>query len=148
MDANVKQILESLKCIGGFAKGKKTQSFFGTDVKELTLSQLDLMAYLYEHKKEKMSALAKYAGVKMPSMTETVNKLVALGVVKREHDEKDRRTVWVYVTKDVEKMVCGHINNKNKMIIKLLDVLTAQEKTQLAAIMKKIEKKIEKEQKQ
>jgi DNA-binding MarR family transcriptional regulator len=148
MEDYVKLILENIKAISGASKHKKSDSFFGEDCKELTLAQLDLMAYLYEHKREKMSSLAKYAGVTMPSMTETVNKLVSMGVVEREHDENDRRTVWVHVTKDVEKMVCGHINKKHESLSGLMDVLTLKEKQQALSILQKIRKQIEREQKQ
>jgi len=45
----------------------------------MTIAQLDTMAYLYEHKKAKMSELAKNAGVKMPTMTDMINKLWQAG---------------------------------------------------------------------
>jgi DNA-binding MarR family transcriptional regulator len=145
MDSTVKEIMECMRAVSGFAKAKKSPHFMSSGVKDLTLAQLDLMAYLYEHKKAKMSDLAKQAGVKLPSMTETVNKLVSLGVLKREHDEKDRRTVWVHVTKDVEKMVCGHIKTKEEEFSKVMEVLTEKEKEQALNILKKIRKKMERE---
>jgi DNA-binding MarR family transcriptional regulator len=145
MDETVKQIMEALRAVSGFAKAKKSPHFMASGVKDLTLAQLDLMAYLYEHKKAKMSDLAKQAGVKLPSMTETVNKLVSLGVLKREHDEKDRRTVWVHVTKDVEKMVCGHIKTKEQEFSNVMEALTEKEKEQTLNILKKIRKKMERE---
>lgn len=144
MDQIVKEIMECARNMAGFIKGKKNPHFMASGVKDLTLSQLDLMAYLYEHKKAKMSDLAKHTGVKMPSMTETINKLVSLGVLKREHDEKDRRTVWVSVTKDVEKMVCGHIKTKETWVSNIMEALTAQEKKQALNILQKIQKKMEK----
>src|ERR1035437_9311847 len=145
MDETVKQIMECMKALSGFAKPRKSTHFMASGVKDLTLSQLDLMAYLYQHKKAKMSDLAKHTGVKMPSMTETVNRLVSLGVLKWEHDEQDRRTVWVHVTKAVEKMVCGHIKSKEEQFSAIMEVLTGTEKKQALNIMKKIRNKIERE---
>jgi len=145
MDETVKQIMGCMMAVSGIAKKRKSPHFMHSGVKDLTLAQLDLMAYLYEHKKAKMSDLAKHSGVKLPSMTETVNKLVSLGVLKREHDEKDRRTVWVHVTKDVEKMVCGHIKTKEEEFSKIIGVLTDKEKEQALAILKKLLKKMERE---
>ena len=145
MDQTAKEIMECVRNMAGFIKGRKSPHFMGTGMKDLTLSQLDLMAYLYEHKRAKMSDLAKHTGVKMPSMTETVNKLVSLGVLKREHDEKDRRTVWVSVNKDVEKMVCGHIKQKETWVSNIMEALTPQEKKQALNILKKIQSKMERE---
>ena len=99
------------------------------------------MGYLYHHKRAKMSELARNANVKMPSMTESVNKLVRLGALTREHDEKDRRTVWVSITKNVEEMVGMHIRQKDDEINSLMSALTEKEKDQAINIMKKIIKK-------
>ena len=145
MDETVIQIMRTVKAISGIVKKQKGPHFMESGVKDLTLSQLDLMAYLYEHKKVKMSDLAKNAGVKMPSMTETINKLVALGVLKREHDEKDRRTVWVYLNKEVERMVQSHIKSKEKQFTMIFDVLSETEKKQALNMLKKIQKKMERE---
>ena len=143
MDETVKEIMECMRSLMAAAKPQKGAHFMKSGVSDLTLSQLDLMAYLYEHKRVKMSDLAKHAGVKMPSMTETVNKLVSLKVLQREHDEKDRRTVWVSVTKNVEKMVCAHIRSKEEQFSGIMGVLTSQEKKQALNILKKIQKKME-----
>lgn len=145
MDETVIQIMRTVKAISGMVKRQKGPHFLESGVKDLTLSQLDLLAYLFENKKAKMSDLAKNAGVKMPSMTETVNRLVALGVLKREHDEKDRRTVWVYLNKEVERMVQSHIKNKEKQFTMIFDVLSENEKKQALNILKKIQKKMERE---
>ena len=145
MDETVIQIMRTVKAISGIVKKQKGPHFMESGVKDLTLSQLDLLAYLFENKKAKMSDLAKNAGVKMPSMTETVNRLVSLGVLKREHDEKDRRTVWVYLNKEVERMVQSHIKIKEKQFTMIFDVLSETEKKQALNILKKIQKKMERE---
>ena len=110
---------------------------------DMTIAQLDTMAYLYEHKRAKMSELANNAGVKMPTMTDMINKLVKLGAVKREHDESDRRTVWVFITKDVEKMVFSHMKQRDEAIAHIMDVMSEHEKKQVAAILKKVVNSLE-----
>jgi DNA-binding MarR family transcriptional regulator len=112
--------------------------FFKLGVMNMTISQLDTMAYIFEHKKAKMSELAKNAMVKMPTMTDMINKLIKAGTVKREHDEKDRRTVWVSITKDVEKMVAFHLNKRDESIASLMKALTEDEKKQSVGILKKL----------
>ncbi len=143
MDELTKELVIMLKSMSPFAKGRKVQSPFKGGVKDITISQLNLMAFLYEKKKAKMSELAKFAEVKLPSMTDTVNRLVGMGLLKREHDEKDRRTVWVHITKNVEKMVCGHIKQKDDEVSGLMSVLSTEEKKQALNILKKLKKYME-----
>ncbi|HRU39227.1 MAG TPA: MarR family transcriptional regulator [Candidatus Goldiibacteriota bacterium] len=139
MDDISKEIVASIRRMQKFFKDKgRTSHFFEPGVMNLTLSQLDTMAYLFERKKAKMSDLAKNLGVKMPTMTDTVDKLIKSGMVKREHDEKDRRTVWISISKDVEKMVAMHLKMRDEAVAKLLNALNDKEKRQASKILKKI----------
>jgi DNA-binding MarR family transcriptional regulator len=146
MEKKTEEILDGIRAISVFFRKRKSPGFFGTGVRDITISQLDLMAYLYEHKRVKMSDLAKHTGVKMPSMTDTIGRLVDMKMVKREHDEEDRRTVWVSITKDVEKMVCKHIVQKNEEVSQLMEVLTEQEKSTVINILAKLKNKLERVQ--
>ena len=146
MEKKTEEIMEGIRAVSFFFRKKRNHAFFGPEARDITISQLDLMAYLYEHKKAKMSDLAKHTGVKMPSMTDTISRLVDMKMVKREHDEEDRRTVWVSITKDVEKMVCKHIAQKNGEISELMEVLTEQEKTMVINILAKLKTKLERVQ--
>jgi DNA-binding MarR family transcriptional regulator len=144
MDASSREIIGSIRCMQKFFKGKAPKAhFLKFGVMNMTVSQLDTMGYLFEHKRAKMSDLAKNAGVKMPTMTDMVNKLLKSGLVVREHDEKDRRTVWISITKHVEKMVAFHLRKRDEAIAALMSVLTAEEKKQAASILKKITKSLE-----
>jgi MarR family transcriptional regulator, organic hydroperoxide resistance regulator len=144
MDRYAREIISSIR---GMQKAMKNQApkahFFKLGVMNMTISQLDTMGYLYEHKKAKMSELAKNAGVKMPTMTDMIDKLKKCGLVKREHDDKDRRTVWVSITKDVEKMVAFHLNKRDESIASIMKVLTEDEKKQAATILKKLVNSLE-----
>ena len=144
MDQVSREIIGSIR---GMQKAMKNQApknhFFKMGVMNMTVSQLDTMAYLYEHKKAKMSELAMNAGVKMPTMTDMINKLLKTGIVKREHDEKDRRTVWVSITKDVEKMVAYHLKKRDEAVISIMKVLTEDERMQAASILKKLVNSLE-----
>ena len=144
MDQCSREILDSIR---GMQKAMKSQApkahFFKLGVMNMTLSQLDTMGYIFEHKKAKMSELAKNAGVKMPTMTDMINKLTTCGLVKREHDEKDRRTVWVSITKSVEKMVAFHLNKRDEAVASILKALNVEEKKQAAFILKKLVNSLE-----
>jgi DNA-binding MarR family transcriptional regulator len=144
MDQNAREIISSIR---GMQKAMKNRApkghFTKMGVMNMTVSQLDTMAYLYEHKRAKMSELAKNAGVKMPTMTDMINKLIKAGTVTREHDEKDRRTVWVSITKDVEKMVAFHLKKRDDAIVGIMKVLSEEEKKQAASILKKLVNSLE-----
>lgn len=144
MDQNSRQIIDSIREMQKYFKSKAPHDrFFKMGVMNMTLSQLDTMAYLYEHKRAKMSELSKNAGVKMPTMTDMINKLLKSGLVKREHDEKDRRTVRVSITKNVEKMVAFHLKKRDEAVASIMKVLSEEEKTQAVNILKKLVKSLE-----
>jgi MarR family transcriptional regulator, organic hydroperoxide resistance regulator len=144
MDQYAREIIGSIRSMQRAMKNQAPKNhFFKMGVMNMTVSQLDTMAYLYEHKKAKMSELAKNAMVKMPTMTDMINKLIKAGTVKREHDEKDRRTVWVSITKDVEKMVAFHLNKRDESIASLMKVLNEDEKKQAVGILKKLVNSLE-----
>jgi DNA-binding MarR family transcriptional regulator len=144
MDNVSREIIGSIRCMQRFFKNKgQAAHFFKPGVMNLTLSQLDTMAYIFEHKKAKMSELAKNSGVKMPTMTDAVDKLMKAGMVKREHDEKDRRTVWISISKDVEKMVAMHLKMRDEAVAKILRALDDEEKMQASKILKKIVNSLE-----
>jgi DNA-binding MarR family transcriptional regulator len=144
MEQSVKEIINSIRGMQKYFKNRAPKGhLFRAGVMDMTIAQLDTMAYLYEHKRAKMSELANNAGVKMPTMTDMVNKLVNTGMVKRERDERDRRTVWVHITKNVEKMVFSHLKQRDEAIAGIMDVLTVDEKKHAAAILKKIVNSLE-----
>lgn len=144
MDQYSRQIIDSIRDMQKYFKGKAPKDhFFKFGVMNMTLSQLDTMAYLYEHKKAKMSELSGNAGVKMPTMTDMIDKLLKCGLVKREHDDKDRRTVWISITKDVEKMVAFHLKKRDDGIASIMKVLNEEEKKQAVNILKKLVNSLE-----
>jgi DNA-binding MarR family transcriptional regulator len=144
MDQSSKEIIDSIR---GMQRAMKNQApkahFFKLGVMNMTISQLDTMAYIFDHKKAKMSELAKNAGVKMPTMTDMINKLIKMGVVSREHDEKDRRTVWVSITKETEKMVAFHLKKRDDAVASILQALNGEERKQAASILKKLVNSLE-----
>lgn len=144
MEQCVREIITSIRAMQKYFKNKAPRGhFFEKGVMNMTIAQLDTMGYLYEHKKAKMSELARNAGVKMPTMTDMVNKLLKCGLVKREHDDKDRRTVWISITKDVEKIVAGHMRQRDEAVAGIMVALSQEEKRQAANILKKVVNSLE-----
>jgi DNA-binding MarR family transcriptional regulator len=61
-------------------------------------SQLKAMTAFHEDRRYSMGELCKIAKVKMPSMTEVVDRLASEGFVERIRDTGDRRVVKVQLT--------------------------------------------------
>jgi DNA-binding MarR family transcriptional regulator len=65
---------------------------------QVNRSQLKAMAAFHEDRQYSMGELCKIANVKMPSMTEVVDRLEKEGFVERVRDTEDRRVVKVKLT--------------------------------------------------
>jgi DNA-binding MarR family transcriptional regulator len=70
----------------------------GSDLPEVTASQLAALRYLAAHGTSEMHTLAAGAGVTAPTMTATIKVLARKGLVDREHDEQDWRKVLITAT--------------------------------------------------
>jgi DNA-binding MarR family transcriptional regulator len=142
MEKDARQILECVremnKAMHKMLKTSKSKGFMGMGMKELTMAQLETMAYLYEHKNVKMSELANHAGVKMSTMTDMIDRLNKIGLVERKHDEKDRRSITVSITKKLQSKVYGHIKDHDEQLSKVMDCLTKIEKQWAVKILTKM----------
>lgn len=142
MEKHARQILECVKemnkAIHKLLKSTRHKGFLGMGMKDLTVAQLETMTYLYEHKNAKMSELANHAGVKMSTMTNMIDRLNKIGLVERKHDEKDRRSITVSITKKLQSKVYGHIKDHDEQLGKIMDCLTKIEKQWAVKILTKM----------
>jgi DNA-binding MarR family transcriptional regulator len=60
---------------------------------ELSMPQLRTLIFLYRHEDASVSQVADYVGLKLPSMSKTVNALVVRKLVISRASSKDRRCV-------------------------------------------------------
>lgn len=60
---------------------------------ELSMPQLRTLIFLYRHEDASVSQVADYVGLKLPSMSKTVNTLVVRKLVISRASSKDRRCV-------------------------------------------------------
>ncbi len=142
MEKNAQKILSCMndmhKEIGKIIKTIKPKKCIDIGMKDLTISQLETMAYLYQHKAVKMSELANNAGVQMSTMTDMIDRLHKIGLVERKHDEKDRRSIVISISKDAQSKVYGHIQSRNEQLSKIMDCLTKKEKQVVVKILTKM----------
>ncbi|WP_288026914.1 MarR family transcriptional regulator [Arthrobacter sp.] len=76
----------------------------------------------------RVSAIAKYAGIRVPSATEQVIKLEAAGLVQRMPDESDARAVLVHLTETGRKVLAEANRRRNANMAAALETLSAGEK--------------------
>ena len=75
------------------------------DERGLTLSQLRLMYLVREHVEPSVGDLATEMGVRPPTLTGAVTRLVQRGLVTRDHDQEDRRVIRLRLTARGRRML-------------------------------------------
>ncbi|MEI7541810.1 MAG: MarR family transcriptional regulator [bacterium] len=84
---------------------------FQGGMEKLNFSQITALYYLYDGEEMTMGILSKLAGVKMPTMTDTISVLVGKGYASRKSAQNDRRKVIMTITEKGKKLV-----NYNRLI--------------------------------
>lgn len=80
----------------------------------------------------RVSAIARYAGIRVPSATEQVIKLEAAGLVERLGDESDARVVLVALTDAGRRRLDESNKQRNNNMAKALATLSADERRAIA----------------
>ncbi len=80
----------------------------------------------------RVGAIARFAGIRVPSATEQVIKLEAAGLVERIADESDARVVLVRLTADGRKSLEAGNARRNQAMAAALETLTAGERQDIA----------------
>jgi DNA-binding MarR family transcriptional regulator len=86
----------------------------------------------------KMKELAKELNITLPAATKIVNKLVKLGLVKREFDYSDRRVIKVVLTQKGKKILEETKKERKKVIEKVFEKLSLKEREIYLNILRKI----------
>jgi len=87
--------------------------------------------------------LAEEMDVRPSSMTEMLGRLEQAGWIKREQDDQDQRVMRVYLTEAGTQIIEDSSDTRSKSINIIFDCLTEEEKSQLAAINKKLSAHLE-----
>ncbi|MCX8043299.1 MAG: MarR family transcriptional regulator [Desulfobacterota bacterium] len=103
-----------------------------------SLSQMKALSAFHEDRQYTMSELSKNALVKMPSMTEMVDRLEAEGILKRIRDTKDRRVVKVSLTERGKKIHAKMIGRRREEMSKLFGQLSSSDLNQLVAALREV----------
>lgn len=75
------------------------QVLFKTSFKNVTISEIHTIAAIGKNSRKTMSEISRELHITMGTLTTSINNLVKKGYVTRSKDEKDRRLVFVELTK-------------------------------------------------
>lgn len=118
-------------------RSNKHVEVFQGGMEKLNFAQIQVMHLVYDKQEAAMGELASSAKVKMPTMTDTVDRLVSLGYVKRERPGSDRRIVIVKLTPKGKKLVEFNRKVAIEYIEQFLSKLSLVEKQLFIAILKR-----------
>lgn len=100
---------------------------------ELSDAHFSVLAGLYSHGQETLSALAEREGVSAPSMNRTVNCLEEWGYVERVADESDRRKVIVTLTEAGRANVNDTVKKRDRWLHQQVRSLSPEDRATLFA---------------
>lgn len=104
----------------------------------ITLPQMHTLEVLGAQGQMRMKELAETMGVTTGSLTVLVDRLVTSGLVAREPNELDRRSIMVRLTTEGEKLFQEHHDLHNQLTHELVNALDPEETEALLRILKKI----------
>ena len=104
----------------------------------VTLSQMKALTAFHEDRDYSMTELSKNALVKMPSMTEMVDRLESEGLLKRVRDTQDRRVVKVALTETGKKIHSRFIGRRREEMGNFFGKLSAVDQDELLLSLRKV----------
>ena len=104
----------------------------------VNMSQLKAMTAFSEDSFLSMGELCKMANIKMPSMTEVVDRFEKEGILERIRNNEDRRVVKVKMTAKGKKMHKEVLKKRADELTKIFGVLTTKDRTKLVDSLKNV----------
>ena len=104
----------------------------------VNMSQQKAMTAFSEDSLLSMCELCKMANIKMPSMTEVVDRFEKEGILERIRDDVDRRVVKVKMTAKGKKMHKEVLKRRADELTKMFGVLTNKDRTKLVDSLKNV----------
>jgi len=112
---------------------------------KLTLSQFLLLGLLHKEKECKMSHLADFMQVSLPTITGVVDRLVRQGLVLRLSDPNDRRLVKIKLTPQGQSLLQKIFQQRRKTIKELFAQVSDYDRKEYLRILNSIKERILKE---
>lgn len=115
------------------------------DDHRLHRGQGHLLSLISENPGAKQIDLAEMMDMRPSSMTEYLVKLDQAGLVGRKHDENDQRVIRVYITDKGKEILEKAAGSMSEMTESVFGVLSADEKEQFHATIKKLTESLDKD---
>ncbi|WP_259917371.1 MarR family winged helix-turn-helix transcriptional regulator [Kocuria carniphila] len=109
------------------------------NTRELTSQQISLMSMLTGGG-VRMTTIAANLGVRTPTATQSVDRLVNSGLVERKPDPADARAVLVKLTRRGRNVIAAEDRHRNEVVARVLARLNDEELAALDAAMPVLEK--------
>jgi DNA-binding MarR family transcriptional regulator len=103
-----------------------------------SMSQMKALSAFHEDRPYSMGELSRNALVKMPSMTEMVDKLEEVGILERVRDCGDRRVVKVHLTETGKKIHQEFISRRKQEAENIFGNLDEKDQGELLNALKKV----------
>lgn len=103
-----------------------------------SISQLETLQFVFEHRSPTMRDLAAYLKVKAPSATSLINELVRAKMISRHGDPNDRRQVRLATTPKGEKELTRISQKKRQIIGSMLRALNPRDREALNGLLQKV----------
>jgi len=123
----------------------KDRTTSSSEFTHLSILQIHTLSLLKKNASLPMSEIAEYFRIELPSATSLLNKLVALQLVKREQDTKDRRLVKIVLTEKGDDLLKKAMDERVTHIERMLSYLSGTEQQELLRLLEKLNERIEKD---
>jgi DNA-binding MarR family transcriptional regulator len=100
-----------------------------------SLSQVNIMMWLYYHKHCDVTALAENMQVSAAAASQMVERMVQQGIVQRVENPNDRRTRQVHLTERGRQVVEETIAARQGWIKDLVETLSEEQKTAVVKLL-------------
>jgi len=96
---------------------------------------LEILTYLAHTKKAQMQEIAEQFHINKSTVSTHFDNLNNMRLLRRQVDKKDRRVVYLSLTKKGETLLAEGLKFKNKRMKQLLKLLNIQDKQMLLSIL-------------
>ena len=105
---------------------------------KISCPQMVTLDFVSRSPRVKMKDIANNLGIRMSSTTTLVARLIREKMLKRSHDERDRRLVWVTITPKGKKVIDQILKQKQRSIQEIYSVLTDDERESYIRLLRKV----------
>lgn len=110
-----------------------------TEVRELTLHQMQALFYIKDRRRIMMSELAGELHISAAALSTLVDRIVTMGWVERTRDEHDRRIVYLELSGNSRHKLNVLAEKKMERMAQLFDHLNNEELQDLLRILRRLD---------